>query len=149
MQEGTFGRVYRGTYAEQDLDSDCSFSRDSRKGVIESSNSDYQMLAQNSCSSNDITNDDQASSKADDRISKESSEAQVLVKTVSQQHASREQVSLLLQEGLMLYGLRHPNLLTVLGVSIEDCTAPFIVYRLQGEHHNLKMVRLVFLSYSN
>lgn len=101
------------------------------------------MLAQNSCSGNDAMDNDKITSCTEDQTNNDNNETQVLVKTVSQQHASREQVSLLLQEGLMFYGLHHPNLLTVLGVSIEDCTAPFIIYRLQGEHHNLKMVSLI------
>ncbi|XP_071441728.1 tyrosine-protein kinase Dnt [Hetaerina americana] len=72
--EGTFGRVYRGTYAEP-----------------------------------------------------EGNEVEVLVKTVTDQ-ASAVQVSLLLQEGLSLYALSHQHVLSVLGVSIEDWTAPFLIY---------------------
>lgn len=81
--EGTFGRVYRGTYAEED-------------GV----------------------------------------EEEVLVKTVTD-HASQVQVSLLLQEGMTMYGLSHKNVLSVLGVSIEDHTAPFLIYPYRGDT-NLK-----------
>uniref|UniRef100_A0A8D8M0B9 receptor protein-tyrosine kinase n=1 Tax=Cacopsylla melanoneura TaxID=428564 RepID=A0A8D8M0B9_9HEMI len=81
--EGTFGRVYRGTYTEED-------------GV----------------------------------------EEEVLVKTVTD-HASAVQVSLLLQEGMAMYGLSHKNILTVLGVSIEDHTSPFLIYPYQ-DYTNLK-----------
>ncbi|XP_075238654.1 tyrosine-protein kinase Dnt [Lycorma delicatula] len=58
-------------------------------------------------------------------------EEDVLVKTVTD-HASSIQVSLLLQEGMTLYGLSHKNILSVLGVSIEDHTAPFLIYPNQG-----------------
>ncbi|KAL1123154.1 hypothetical protein AAG570_002241 [Ranatra chinensis] len=81
--EGTFGRVYRGTYTEED-------------GI----------------------------------------EEEVLVKTVTDQ-ASTIQVSLLLQEGMTMYGLSHKNILSILGVSIEDHTAPFLIYPHQG-YTNLK-----------
>ncbi|BES91902.1 determination of muscle attachment site [Nesidiocoris tenuis] len=81
--EGTFGRVYRGSYTEED-------------GL----------------------------------------EEEVLVKTVTDQ-ASSIQVSLLLQEGMAMYGLSHKNILSILGVSIEDHTAPFLIYPHQG-YTNLK-----------
>ncbi|XP_058450483.1 tyrosine-protein kinase Dnt [Malaya genurostris] len=81
LQEGTFGRVYRGSY-----------------------------------------NDSQ----------------EVLVKTVGQ-HASQIQVSLLLQEGMSLYGAQHPGILSVLGVSIEDHTAPFLLYLAPENMRNLKI----------
>ncbi|XP_070509292.1 tyrosine-protein kinase Dnt-like [Chironomus tepperi] len=81
LQEGTFGRVYRGTY-----------------------------------------NDDQ----------------DVLVKTVGQQ-ANEMQVSLLLQEGMNLYGALHENILAILGVSIEDHTAPFLLYPAENNTKNLKL----------
>ncbi|KOC60383.1 Tyrosine-protein kinase Dnt [Habropoda laboriosa] len=77
--EGTFGRVYRGSYHEEGASS----SRD------------------------------------------------VLVKTAAE-HASQSQVALLLREGLALYGLSHPALLPVLGVSIEDRSAPFLLYPHTG-----------------
>lgn len=73
--EGTFGRVYRGSYHEE--------------GAI--------------------------------------TPRDVLVKTAAE-HASQAQVALLLREGLALYGLSHPGLLPVLGVSIEDRSAPFLLY---------------------
>lgn len=79
LQEGTFGKVYRGTY------NDCQ---------------------------------------------------EVLVKTVAQ-HASQMQVSLLLQEGLSLYGASHPGILAVLGVSIED-TTPVLLYPAPDDTRNLK-----------
>lgn len=84
LQEGTFGRVYKGTYNE---------------------------------------NQD------------------VLVKTVAQ-HASQMQVSLLLQEGMSLYGALHPGILSVLGVSIEDHTTPFVLYQAMNNMRNLKMFLL-------
>jgi RYK receptor-like tyrosine kinase len=84
VQEGTFGRVYRGTYNEDE---------------------------------------------------------NVLVKTVGQ-HASQIQVSLLLQEGMGLYGASHPHILSVLGVSIEDHTAPLILYPAESNTKNLKVFLL-------
>ncbi|KAH8350575.1 hypothetical protein KR067_009675 [Drosophila pandora] len=84
LQEGTFGRVYRGTY-----------------------------------------NDNQ----------------EVLVKTVAQ-HASQMQVLLLLQEGMLLYGASHPGILSVLGVSIEDHTTPFVLYPALNNTRNLKLFLL-------
>lgn len=86
--EGTFGRVYKGTYADED-----------------------------------------------------GREQEVLVKTVAE-HASQVQVSLLLQEGCMLYGLRHERMLSVLGVSIEDQTAPFLLYPWGVGCRNLKQFLL-------
>lgn len=84
LQEGTYGRVYRGSY-----------------------------------------NDTQ----------------EVLVKTVAQ-HASQVQVSLLLQEGMSLYGASHAGILSVLGVSIEDHTTPFLLYPAQNNTRNLKLFLL-------
>lgn len=81
VQEGTFGRVYRGTYNEEE---------------------------------------------------------HVLVKTIGQQ-ASQTQVSLLLQEGMSLYGASHPGILSVFGVSIEDHTAPFLLYAAENNTKNLKL----------
>ena len=46
-------------------------------------------------------------------------------------------MALLLREGLMLYGLNHPALLPVLGVSIEERGAPFLLYPLTG-YRNMK-----------
>lgn len=84
LQEGTFGRVFRGTY------------------------SDVQ---------------------------------DVLVKTVAQ-HASETQVSLLLQEGSSLYGASHPNILSLLGVSIDDISTPFLLYAASSGTKNLKLFLL-------
>jgi RYK receptor-like tyrosine kinase len=81
LQEGTFGRVYRGTYNETQ---------------------------------------------------------EVIVKTVGQQ-ASQMQVSLLLQEGMNLYGACHIGILSVFGVSIEDHTAPFLLYTADNNTKNLKL----------
>jgi RYK receptor-like tyrosine kinase len=63
-------------------------------------------------------------------------EEEVLVKTVAD-HASQVQVSLLLQEGMTMYALTHTNILAVRGVSIEDHTAPFLIYPYK-EYTNLK-----------
>ncbi|XP_011191538.1 tyrosine-protein kinase Drl [Zeugodacus cucurbitae] len=63
---------------------------------------------------------------------------EVLVKTVAQ-HASQMQVSLLLQEGMMLYDAAHPNVLSVLGVTIEDFTTPFVLYPAGNNTRNLKL----------
>ncbi|XP_012286576.1 tyrosine-protein kinase Dnt [Orussus abietinus] len=82
--EGTFGRVYRGSYHEEGT----AVPRD------------------------------------------------VLVKTAAE-HASQAQVALLLREGLMLYGLSHQALLPVLGVSIEERGAPFLLYPHTG-YRNMK-----------
>ncbi|XP_055389330.1 tyrosine-protein kinase Dnt [Condylostylus longicornis] len=81
LQEGTYGRVYKGTYNDQQ---------------------------------------------------------DVLVKTVAQ-HASQVQVSLLLQEGMSLYGASHDGILSVLGVSIEDHTTPFVLYPAPNNTRNLKL----------
>lgn len=81
LQEGTFGRVFRGTY-------------------------------------NDIQD--------------------VIVKTVAQ-HASQTQVSLLLQEGMSLYGASHPSILSLLGVSIDDISTPFLLYAASADTENLKL----------
>ncbi|XP_065357599.1 tyrosine-protein kinase Drl [Calliphora vicina] len=81
VQEGTYGRIYRGTY------NDCQ---------------------------------------------------DVLVKTVAQ-HANQMQVTLLLQEGMMLYEASHPNVLSILGVSIEDYTTPFVLYSAGKNTRNLKL----------
>lgn len=63
-------------------------------------------------------------------------EDEVLVKTVTD-HASQVQISLLLQEGMTMYALNHKNILSVLGVSIEDHSAPFLIYPYQG-YTNMK-----------
>lgn len=81
VQEGTFGKVYRGTY-------------------------------------NDVE--------------------EVLVKTASEQ-ASPLQISLLLKDGMGLYGASHPHIHSVLGVSIEDHTAPYLLYPAPMNTRNLKL----------
>nr|CAD7431245.1 unnamed protein product [Timema monikensis] len=55
-------------------------------------------------------------------------------------HASQVQISLLLQEGMTMYNLHHKNILSVLGVSIEDHTAPYVIYSNQ-EYTNLKSLK--------
>lgn len=81
LQEGTFGRVYRGTY--------------------------------NECQD-------------------------VLVKTIAQ-HANGHQVELMLQEGMSLYAASHPSILSLLGVSIDDQTTPFMLYVATPGTRNLKI----------
>lgn len=81
LQEGTFGRLYRGTY--------------------------------NECQD-------------------------VLVKTVAQ-HASEHQVQLMLQESMSLYAASHPCILSLLGVSIDDHTTPFLLYAASPGTRNLKI----------
>lgn len=81
VQEGTFGKVYRGTYNDTD---------------------------------------------------------EVLVKTATEQ-ASPLQISLLLKDGMGLYGASHPNIHSVLGVSIEDGNnIPYLVYSATLNTRNLK-----------
>lgn len=81
VQEGTFGKVYRGTYNDTE---------------------------------------------------------EVLVKTATEQ-ASPLQVSLLLKDGMGLYGATHPSIHSVLGVSIEDHTAPYLLYPAPFNTRNLKV----------
>lgn len=83
IMEGTFGRVYRGTYTTDG-----------------------------------------------------GSEEEVIIKTVAD-HASRVQISLLLQEGMSMYSLTHRNVLSIRGVSIEDQTAPYLLYSYNN-YTNLK-----------
>lgn len=64
-------------------------------------------------------------------------EENILVKTVTD-HASQVQISLLLQEGLAMYPLNHKNILTVLGISTEDQTAPYLLYP-HNSYKNLKV----------
>lgn len=81
--EGTFGRVYRGLYADVD-------GRDE----------------------------------------------EVFVKTVTDQ-ASAVQISVLLHEGLSMYGLSHRNILTIQAVSVEQHVEPFLLYPYNN-NRNLK-----------
>lgn len=81
LQEGTFGRVYRGTY------NDCQ---------------------------------------------------PVLVKTV-EQNASPAQVSVLLREGMSLWGVAHPGIQSILGVSVEDHIPPFLLFAAPHGTRNLKL----------
>ncbi|KAL3290181.1 hypothetical protein HHI36_023541 [Cryptolaemus montrouzieri] len=64
-------------------------------------------------------------------------EETVIIKTVSD-HASQVQISLLLQEGMSMYSLNHKNVLSILRVSIEDHTAPFLLFPYKNTK-NLKM----------
>lgn len=59
------------------------------------------------------------------------------MKTVTD-HASQVQISLLLQEGMAMYSLNHKNILSILRVSIEDHTAPFLLYPYKN-YTNLKL----------
>lgn len=52
---------------------------------------------------------------------------EVFVKTVTDQ-ASAIQISVLLHEGLSMYGLNHKNILTIQGVSLEQHVEPFLLY---------------------
>lgn len=81
LQEGTFGRVYRGTY------NDCQ---------------------------------------------------EVLVKTV-EHNASQTQVSVLLREGMSLWGVSHPGIQSILGVSVEDHIPPFLLFAAPNGMRNLKL----------
>lgn len=81
LQEGTFGRVYRGTY------NDCQ---------------------------------------------------EVLVKTV-EHNANPTQVSVLLREGMSLWGVSHPGILSILGVSVEDHIPPFLLFAAPNGSRNLKL----------
>lgn len=54
-------------------------------------------------------------------------EEMVIIKTVTD-HASQNQISLLLHEGMSMYSLNHKNILSILRVSIEDHTAPFLLF---------------------
>lgn len=81
LQEGTFGRVYRGTY------NDCQ---------------------------------------------------EVLVKTV-EHNANQAQVSVLLREGMSLWGVSHPGILSILGVSVEDHIPPFLLFAAPNGMRNLKL----------
>jgi RYK receptor-like tyrosine kinase len=62
---------------------------------------------------------------------------EILVKTVNP-HASKMQVSMLLQEGMSLYGASHINILSVFGISVEDHTAPILLYSGDNNMRNLK-----------
>lgn len=57
----------------------------------------------------------------------ENTKQEVIIKTVTD-HASQVQISLLLQEGMSMYSLNHKNILSILRVSIEDQTAPYLLY---------------------
>lgn len=64
-------------------------------------------------------------------------EEEVIIKTATD-HASQTQISLLLQEGMSMYSLNHKYILTILGVSIEDNTAPYLLYPYQN-YSNMKV----------
>lgn len=81
LLEGTFGRVYRGTY------NDCQ---------------------------------------------------PVLVKTVEQKNANQSQVSVLLREGMSLWGVSHPGIQSILSVSVEDHIPPFLLFAAPNNTRNLK-----------
>lgn len=61
---------------------------------------------------------------------------EVFVKTVTDQ-ASAIQISVLLHEGLSMYGLNHKNILTIQGVSLEQHVEPFLLYPYSN-NNNLK-----------
>ncbi|XP_050313715.1 tyrosine-protein kinase Dnt [Anthonomus grandis grandis] len=64
------------------------------------------------------------------------SEEAVIIKTVAD-HASQVQISLLLQEGMSMYAVNHKHILSILRVSIEDHTPPFLLYPFNN-NTNLK-----------
>lgn len=61
---------------------------------------------------------------------------EVFIKTVTDQ-ASAVQISVLLHEGLSMYGLNHKNILTIQAVSVEQHVEPFLLYPYNN-HKNLK-----------
>ncbi|XKL62432.1 hypothetical protein PGB90_002265 [Kerria lacca] len=63
-------------------------------------------------------------------------EENVIVKTVMD-FACPTQISLLLREGLTMYRLKHKNIMSVIGISIEDHVEPFVIYLKEG-YTNLK-----------
>lgn len=67
----------------------------------------------------------------------EGNDETVIIKTVAD-HASQIQISLLLQEGMAMYSLNHKNILSILRVSIEDHTTPFLLYPYNN-NKNLKI----------
>ncbi|CAG9759439.1 unnamed protein product [Ceutorhynchus assimilis] len=70
-------------------------------------------------------------------INEEEKEETVIIKTVAD-HASQIQISLLLQEGMAMYSLNHKNILSILRVSIEDHTTPYLLYPFDN-NKNLKI----------
>lgn len=64
---------------------------------------------------------------------------EVLVKTVMAQQSNRVLVTQLLQDSLILVDFNHPNILPVLGVSIEDFNTPFVLYSAGCNTRNLKL----------
>nr|CAH7739174.1 unnamed protein product [Callosobruchus chinensis] len=64
-------------------------------------------------------------------------EETVIIKTVTD-HASQVQIALLLQEGMTMYSLNHKNILSILRVSIQDHSAPFLLYPYKN-NTNLKL----------
>ncbi|KAL1492981.1 hypothetical protein ABEB36_011133 [Hypothenemus hampei] len=67
----------------------------------------------------------------------EGTEETVIIKTVAD-HASQVQISLLLQEGMSMYSLKHKNILSILRVSIEDNSTPYLLYPF-NDIKNLKI----------
>ncbi|KAF5306040.1 hypothetical protein FQR65_LT00755 [Abscondita terminalis] len=64
-------------------------------------------------------------------------EEEVFVKTVTG-HASKVQISLLLQEGMFMYSLNHSNILSILGVSFQENSSPFLLYPY-NDYTNMKV----------
>lgn len=67
----------------------------------------------------------------------EGTEQEVTVKTATD-HASQAQISLLLQEGMSMHSLNHTNILSILRVSVEEHSAPFLLYPYENSS-NLKV----------
>ncbi|XP_050432208.1 tyrosine-protein kinase Dnt [Adelges cooleyi] len=61
----------------------------------------------------------------------------IFVKTVTDQ-ASAIQISVLLHEGLSMYGLNHKNILMIQGVCVEQHVEPFLLYPNNCNNKNLK-----------
>lgn len=136
--EGTFGRVYRGSYTEEDgIEEEVLVKTVTGKSLnsllSERLSSQIEVLSLNvhiphlyGCGVHYL------------RIWK-STTLILLMKYINLflDQASAIQISLLLQEGMAMYGLSHKNILSILGVSIEDHTAPFLIYPHQG-YTNLK-----------
>ena len=61
----------------------------------------------------------------------------ILNRSIFSDFACPTQVQLLLQEGLAMYGLKHRNIMSVMGVSIEEHAEPFVIYLREG-YSNLK-----------
>ena len=55
---------------------------------------------------------------------------------VTEDGSRRDQVAKFIEQATLLQGLEHPNILAVLGVSVEDNVVPIVLYPI-SEHGNL------------